>query len=674
MKYLIKPNQAFFWSLFLYLFIGLNLISCTNNEDINQEGRSFELQKTLKQLADFQVSIGEGKNLKFASPEDKELVIGNMNLASQALMRFNLKGADDVSAQALLSTSLYALKAFDVHESDYSQMTDLKLALAQFLNQSLDTSPQILFSWDFSEGFHSTGSDEPPIVAYQFSSFSEKSDYGVWNNPWTLDTPKAQIRGYGEKDWLISPKLDLTKVEEPQFRIYQQTQVGHNSKKTNQFINHLITKHLFQLKLSYNYENGSPTAEGVEWINIEIPVEDFPAGKNFVKKMTSWISLADYKEEPFTLAFFFNSQDSKDKGIIFGKNYLEWNILNFQIMGSGAMAFVPRQLLEGVKAQFFFNTPDSMFQSLFTHGQSGSWKRKGATWVASSTVGVKSDAWLFSPALFPEGEVSNLKFRIKGKGFNGSYLKFLLSSDYEGNDPARTEWVGLEYELQDNIIEGVIPDSLIKDGYVLAFQFTGNQSQQVELQSLEILGEGYNFSTESFVLSYVSPDFIDPDAQSIFHELSFDGKSQVESVLKPETSAPFVATDTGLFIQAEKATEARIASYGESLLILKPQNIPTDKTNSISIRFSYTLGKYNNRAVSKESIKLVVSKDDGLTFEDFGFDQKLLKRDSKEETYPWLSLSLEGLDLDKLVFGLRYYSLQNVLPPLTIHSFEFKAD
>lgn len=468
----------------------LGLAACENSPSPKPKPDP-QARALVREAESLQEGVRLGQRLSSLTLRDKDALTTLLSDIKLGLLRI-AEDQTDIDALRLVKRSLQeweksAVQLQRVDEGVFQAFLVKVYALLSERSLALGLDVQdlswVLFVTDFASGLQ------------PFSSFSTS---GQWEADWALDEPLVRISGFDQKAWLLSPTLDLSSIKDPAFRIDHLFMINRNTGAgaTDVFDRKRIVTEAFKVLVSTDYESGNPNI--ATW--NEVDISPLPSAYNFHAVKSPVISLEKYRSPKTTIAFLFDMK--KD----LGRHYVTWQINRFELLGAGSgLTWLERA--RSLWRHDFISKDIAPFQTV-TFGPPGSqvWAPFAIGSGPPSMVkiegkGTDSEAWLLSPQVLLKGEDLQLFTAETFLNVNVAKSRILISSDYAGGDPRKTEWQELKRpELpvinqgeRKSLINGPIDLSAYKNKtVVVAFHFadgSATQGQVWDVRNLQIEGK-----------------------------------------------------------------------------------------------------------------------------------------------------------------------------------------
>lgn len=296
------------------LLLSFLVLSCESDSS-NPPDDQGDLRQAIFHIQKLEDRMSQGLLLENSAERDFKNIDQLLYRLRVSLTMLN-RNPRDVSAIRLLMADRQLLKDTSLNERDRLEFGELESLLDPIiLRLSSDVDLRRtgdLFVEEFSTGLG------------QFQDVNLNGE-ATWYVPEGKDY--AMISGWkkgANENWLVSPILDLKDVEDPVLTLRQT--VGHFTSWDD-----------MEVRYSLNYEGGDPRE--ATWQTLDHDPKP-PTNQNWQWKTTEPISLQEFRESPFTLAFVYKSTSSKSA---------TWEIEFVKIFGTGLVnstrAEIPEALL-----------------------------------------------------------------------------------------------------------------------------------------------------------------------------------------------------------------------------------------------------------------------------------------------------------------------------------------
>jgi len=303
------------WMLLaLILPVAPLLTSCGDKEAVVEapSNQSASVQSLISEANELSYSISSSSLLRSSTDRDKNNMISLVNKVKMAAMKLSLNPGDKVALQILIDSS-NEYKTIQVMNSERPQFDKFFALVSEVIAETTgniggtyNLSSATLFSYSFSNGLA------------PFGSFASS---GKWSTGVSLDVYSARVQGEGNKSWLVSPVMDLSKVVSPRI------QIRHSIQNESRDGSLPSPGKIFKIKVSRTFEAGDPNK--AKWEDLEI--KKFPRGLDFHTIDSEEIDLGAYQNEKVTVAFVFDTKTIKVPRGRYG-----WTIEKFNLLGAGA--------------------------------------------------------------------------------------------------------------------------------------------------------------------------------------------------------------------------------------------------------------------------------------------------------------------------------------------------
>ncbi len=303
------------WMLLaLLLPVAPLLTSCGDKDTVVEvpANQSASVQALIKEADSLSYSISTSSLLRSNSERDKSSMVSLVQKVKMAAMKLSLVPTDKVALQILIDCS-NEYKTVQILNAERPQFDKFFQLVSEVISETngnvggtFNLSSATLFAYNFSNGLK------------PFGTFASKTK---WETRESLDVFSARVRDHKNKAWLVSPIMDLSKIDNPRIQIRHSIQ---NEAFDGQLPN---AGKIFKLKISRVFAGGDPNKS--KWDNLKI--KNFPTGIDFHTIDSEEIDLSEYRNEKVTIAFLFDTSSRK-----LGNGRYGWTIERFNLLGAGA--------------------------------------------------------------------------------------------------------------------------------------------------------------------------------------------------------------------------------------------------------------------------------------------------------------------------------------------------
>jgi hypothetical protein len=462
--------------LLLLLVTSAAFIACNSDSDdgevvVGQTHLNSDTAGLVSDVDRLQNSIAKGELLRSTADRQREKIVVLLHNIKLGLVRLKYSESDN-NAIRLIHTSLKAIGDIQRPKRDSAIIDRFLHKLYGKVEQltrangiDLESLSWRIYSYDFSDDL------------LPFSTWATNTP---WESDWGMDRSFAKVNGSDNQAWLITPSFDLTNVKDPSFAIRHNFMINRNTGRygSDDFDRTLILREAFKAFVSTDYVDGDP--RNSTW--TEVSISPKPTGHDFLTVDSPQVDLSAFKKKNVTIAFRY-----KMKASTMGHHYITWQILRFDLVGSGTLPPWTGRSHPIFTHNFDRNTLAPFVAPEVAANKNG-WRpyaMRGEYRYAkinSRDVVTGSDSWLISPRYrLPKEQAVKLKISHTVLSPNWDRLKIKLSTDYNGGDPALATWSEIEFKPDraieagkwtDLVTEAINLDTHRGGEVVVAFVFT----------------------------------------------------------------------------------------------------------------------------------------------------------------------------------------------------------
>ncbi|MBT3236445.1 MAG: hypothetical protein HN353_10880 [Bdellovibrionales bacterium] len=423
----------------LVLLMGALFISCNNNSDeeviVGQAQLNSDTSGLINDVNRLQNSIAKGELLRSTADKERGQIVKLLNDIKIGLIRLKYFEADPKSTR-LLHNALKSIRTINRPKRDsaiidrfLNKLRGKVAELTRINGLDLNGLSWNLYSYDFS-------ADLLP--------FSTWATANVWESDWGMDRSFAKVNGYDNQAWLMTPSFNLKNIKNPAFKIRHNFMINRNTGRygSDDFDRTLILREVFKAYVSTDYLDGDPNL--ATW--TEVSISPKPTGHDFLTVDSPEVDLSAFKDENVTIAFRYRMKSSS-----MGHHYITWQILRFDLMGSGNLPHwigrshpifahnFDRNTLEPFIAPDLADTPNGWRP----YAMRGEYRYAK---INTRDVATGSNNWLISPRYrLPKENLVKLKIAHTVLDPVWDRLKIKLSTDFSGGDPLAATWQEIDF-------------------------------------------------------------------------------------------------------------------------------------------------------------------------------------------------------------------------------------
>ncbi len=503
----MKRQKLITVSLLLSL-AGLPLLSgCSGDSEVGSVDTVGANRELISEADQIQEAVTQGRLLRSSSERDRNGLTASLRDARSALIRLGRNNTDRLGIE-LGYRALKELERLYILRGDMGVLTEFYRDLGNVVSESARAAGVVLDDLAWTQFSYAFSDDVAP--------FATQTTGPEWSTGVSLDKSYIRVRQSGKTNqaWLISPSFDLTQMTNPGFKITHNTSMEKNDRFNDPFNRVLINQTVFKVMVSTKYEDGD-ALNLEDWVDVSAGLGVMPTGVDFHTVESAVVDLSSYISEKTVVAFVFNEDTS-----VVGRQYLSWQINKFDLVGAGELKAVsPRakpllvSAIEDNQLAPFVKIPMSAEAPAWEYFQIGS-SPKFAKISANSKEG---ESWLLSPK-YKIKNADTLSLVVKEVVRNPKFdqMEILISTDYNGGDPTKSNWEKLERADLANIPAGEWTD-VVSGPYDLAKYFgsdivvgmkftsqTGD-NHDWEIATLSFVGEGDEISFERYKVTFDIP-------------------------------------------------------------------------------------------------------------------------------------------------------------------------
>ena len=320
-------------------------------------------------------------------------------------------------------------------------------------------------------------------------------------------------------------------------------------------------------------------------------------------------------------------------------------------------------------------------------------KRDGANWALFldkfakiGGTGTPTDNWLVSPIIdLKKVNKASLFLKHTVRNPNWNKFKLLVSDNYNGADPAESDWVELNITPKSTVAadswvdlesELISLEQFAGKKIVVAFRYMSDSESNTvwEILSLEFKGTGEGVSTTSYPITFKlpepEPNPDDLNKEDVFAHSFADGFGEFNQDSSDETAATFKSKTRGgkTYINISAHNPGGDNRIGTTRLVSPVIDLDSKEEVSIQPEFAYGFYKDPSKGLLKILVKDVES----------GIESDLVE--ISEPKMPGFTAVLKPnvelpaeLKGKKIQIIFSYSSTADQSPALDIHSLAIKA-